>query len=112
MLSCYQPGQASETVIDPGVNINETTYNADPQVRFPIPNERELRRKKVQYEVTASRKILFQGDGSQTRLVTNLPYQPPGLRWKVVQQSYKVSFNQRFRRELRHNRKEQKLHSL
>ena len=86
----FQPGQASETLIDPSVNISETTYNVDPQVRFPILNERELRRKRGHSEVTATRKILSHRDGSQPRAATNLPYQPPGLRWQgsdVITQS-------------------------
>ena len=99
----FQPGQASETLIDPGVNISETTYNVDPEVRFPIPNERELRRKRGHSEVTATRKILSHGDGSQPRAATNMPYQLPGLRWQgsdaITQRQLQSEVQQRIGRQ-------------
>ena len=99
----FQPSQASETLIDPGVNINETTYNVDAEVRFPIPNERELRRKKGHSEVTATRKILSHRDGSQPRAATNLPYQPLGLRWQgsdtITQSQLQSEVQQRIGRQ-------------
>ena len=102
-LIFFQPGQASETLIDPGVNISETTYNVDPQVRFSIPNERELRRKRGHSKVTATRKILSHGNGSQPRAATNLPYQPPRLRWQgsdiITQSQLQSEVQQRIGRQ-------------
>ena len=59
--------------------------NPDPEVRFPIPNERDLRRLSRRCKSTTdegTRKIGFTGDGAEVSQPTNLPFKPPGLQWK------------------------------
>ena len=80
-MSFLQPGQDSEQVISKGVNIREDTNEADPKIRYPIPNERELMRKKATRTVTATRKI-SRNDGSEVSYTTDLLFQPPGLSWR------------------------------
>ena len=82
-----QPGLQSEHVISPSVNISEATFpsaSTDPQTRFPIPNERQIRRQNAPPSGNASRKILFQGDPSKVHFSTDLPFKPPGLQWQGV----------------------------
>ena len=82
-MSFLQPGQDSEQVISKGVNIREDTNEADPQIRYPIPNERELMRKKTTRTMTATREIKRK-DGSEVFYATDLPFQPLGLSWRGV----------------------------
>ena len=80
-MSFLQSRQDLEQVISKGVNIREDINEADPQIRYPIPNERELMRKKATRTVTATRGIRIK-DGSQISYAFNLPFQPPGLSWR------------------------------
>ena len=57
----------------------------DPQIRFPIPSEKELRRSRRMCKSTSaegSRTIRFTGDGAEVTQPTNLPFKPPGLKWQ------------------------------
>ena len=59
--------------------------NQDPKIRFPIPNEREMRQQKRRANSAHShqaRKIAFNGDGAEVRQPKNLPFKPPGLQWQ------------------------------
>ena len=80
-MSFLQSRQDLEQVISKGVNIREDINKADPQIRYPIPNERELMRKKATRTVTVTRKIRRK-DGSKVSYTTDLPFQSPGLSWR------------------------------
>ena len=59
----------------------------DPERRFPIPSENELRQKRRQSQSSINisqptRTIKFTGDGREVTYATNLPFQPPGLNWR------------------------------
>ena len=58
--------------------------------------------------MTATRKILSHRDGSQPRAVTNLPYQPPGLRWQgsdaITQSQLQSEVQQRIGRQQKKNK--------
>ena len=59
----------------------------DPERRFPIPSETELRqnRRQTQSSMNISqptRTIKFTGDGSEVTYATDLPFQAPGLYWR------------------------------
>ncbi|KAK4254492.1 hypothetical protein QN277_009870 [Acacia crassicarpa] len=73
----YNPGLTSEQVIDAGTPI-EFQHNANPQTRFAIPNEKEIRRSTpaTLSSNEGSRKIDF---SSATN--SPMPVQPPGLQW-------------------------------
>ncbi|CAH9057807.1 unnamed protein product [Cuscuta epithymum] len=77
------PGMPSEEVVSEFSH--EVAHDPDVNVRFPIPNEKEIR-SAVQFEkeidVPAYRSISFKGDGAQVQKPTNLPFEPPGLHWK------------------------------
>ena len=66
--------------------MDSTTIDAsDPQTRFPIPNERVLRKSKFSKtptECSSARKINFQGDGAEVRHAGDLPFQAPRLQWQ------------------------------
>ncbi|EEF44004.1 conserved hypothetical protein [Ricinus communis] len=74
-LSNLQLGMQSETVIDEG---SSTTFdNPDAQTKYPIPNERNLSRKKpFKPASNITRDITFHGEGTEVRILTNLPFQP------------------------------------
>ena len=63
-------------------------YNAnhepDPQTRFAIPNERDLRKRIPSKSLSGDsrRKIKFVWDGAEVRLATDLPFNAPGLQWQ------------------------------
>ncbi|KAH6780826.1 TCP-1/cpn60 chaperonin family protein [Perilla frutescens var. hirtella] len=62
------PGMASEVVVSLGENMSQTSMviDVDPQTRYPIPNERELKNKDKRHapcSATVTRKIKFVGDG-------------------------------------------------
>ncbi|XP_057774982.1 uncharacterized protein LOC130993960 [Salvia miltiorrhiza] len=66
------PGMPSERVVSLG-HI-PTQDSSDPQVRYPIPNERGCKRK--------YKEITFTKAGNEERMPSNLPFKPPGLKWK------------------------------
>ena len=69
------------------MNISEATFpsvSTNPQIRFPIPNEREIRRQIAPPSGNASRKILFKCDPSKVHFPTDLPFKPPRLQWQGV----------------------------
>ena len=74
---------ASEVIIDEGHDSSVVTGATDPVIRFPIPNERDLRKAKRSSATFAGdiRSINFTGDGSHVRFATELPFKPPGLQW-------------------------------
>ena len=77
MLSNYQPGQHSERVITSGSH-----HVIDPNTRFAIPNERELKRAKRQAGPSSfTRAISFTVDGTKVTCASNLPFTAPGLQW-------------------------------
>ncbi|KAH6826679.1 Pyridoxal-5'-phosphate-dependent enzyme family protein [Perilla frutescens var. hirtella] len=55
--------------------------NPDPVIRFPIPNERELRKERLvdlRKNSGGARKIAFAADGSHSIIPKDLPFKPPG----------------------------------
>ena len=56
----------------------------DPVIRFPIPNETQMRMKKATSTTSSSvpRKVEYRGAGSEVATPTDLPFSPPGPRWK------------------------------
>ncbi|KAH6767403.1 hypothetical protein C2S52_018386 [Perilla frutescens var. hirtella] len=80
------PGMANEVVVSLGENTSQTSMviDVDPQTRYPIPNERELKNKDKHHapcSASATRKIKFVGDGLEVTPATNLPFKAPGLQW-------------------------------
>ncbi|CAH9104623.1 unnamed protein product [Cuscuta europaea] len=64
---------------------NEVAHDPGVNVRFAIPNEKEIRcaaRVQKEIDVPAYRTISFKGDGAQGKKPTNLPFEAPGLQWK------------------------------
>ncbi|CAH9121926.1 unnamed protein product, partial [Cuscuta epithymum] len=79
--------------INPGMEVeqivskvhNEVGHDPDVNVKFAIPNEKEIRgaaRVEKQIDVPSYRTITFKGDGAQVKKPTNLPFEAPGLQWK------------------------------
>ena len=83
MYLLLQPGQSSERVIDEGnVDVGDESVQ---NWRFDVPCERDIR-KQLHEEKTPSqsvRKIGFHGDGSNVKTASDLPFQPPGLKWNA-----------------------------
>ena len=83
-----QPGLVSERVVLSTHIINASggiNSNPNPHVKFPIPNERELRvAKRRAYSINNSgtRKTAFFGNGFEVRQPSNLPFKPPSLQWQ------------------------------
>ena len=77
----FQPGQYSERVVDEGNGSSAATglIETNLVIRFPIPNERELRKHRSSIASGFSKTINFTGDGSQVTRATDLPYKAPGL---------------------------------
>ncbi|KAH6787656.1 hypothetical protein C2S52_007208 [Perilla frutescens var. hirtella] len=81
------PGMSSETLItqrDP-IASQQLSSNPDPQISYPVPNERLIRqeqRSSILSKSSASRKIAFAATGEQSIMPTNLPFKPPGPTWK------------------------------
>ena len=85
MSSCgSQPGTSTERVIIEGQrNVTDCHVNPDPEMRFPIPKEREIRKSRARPITQAPlRQINFQGDGSQVTMATDFPFQPLGMQWR------------------------------
>ena len=74
-MSDYQPGQHTERVITPG-----SEYVVDPNTRFAIPNERQLRRGKSKTGPSSfTRAISFIGDGTEVTYASNLRFTAPSI---------------------------------
>ncbi|KAH6779221.1 hypothetical protein C2S52_010458 [Perilla frutescens var. hirtella] len=84
------PGMRSEQRIkqrDP-IASQAISTNPDPVIRFSIPNERELRKEilvDLRKNSGGARKIAFAADGSQSIIIKDLPFKPPGVQWKGKQ---------------------------
>lgn len=74
---------SSERVIEEGTSQEYMVHHADVETRMPIPNEREMTRTSNSIPPTApgTRTIKYQGDGSTTLTPSQLPFNPPGLKW-------------------------------
>lgn len=83
----FNPEMSSEIVItqrDP-IASQTLSFNPDPNISFPISNEREIRQEQkpsILAKSSASRKITFAATGTQSILPTNLPFNPPRPKWK------------------------------
>ena len=82
-----QPGLQTERIIltAPATTSAPLKSNIDPEIRFPIPSERELKRaRRMSYSSSNEgiRKIAFLGDGVAVSQPNDLPFKPPGLQWK------------------------------
>ena len=72
----------TEKVITTGSQQQSVAHNTDPNTRFAVPPERELRRSKSQSSMPSfSRTIKFTGDGAEVNHARDLSFQPPGLQW-------------------------------
>ncbi|KAK4268089.1 hypothetical protein QN277_024793 [Acacia crassicarpa] len=78
--SVFNPGLRSEKVIEHGTPA-EFMHTPSPTTKFPIPNEKEIRKSSVAIPSSqdGSRKIQFT---SPSYTDSSLPVKPPGLRWK------------------------------
>lgn len=83
----FNPGTSSEAIITQRDPIASQTLSSNPDAitTFPIPNERELRREHqalILSRSSATRRIAFATTGNQSITPTNLPFNPPGPKWK------------------------------
>ncbi|KAH6768920.1 hypothetical protein C2S51_014256 [Perilla frutescens var. frutescens] len=81
------PGFPSERLVLQNDPIASQALSSDPDVnvRYPIPNEKEIRQTMQSSRVLMSsgnRQIAFTGDGSNSIAPDQLPFKPPGLKWK------------------------------
>ncbi|XP_065867770.1 uncharacterized protein [Euphorbia lathyris] len=78
------PGNTSETLLFDGVEDIEGLHNSDPVVTFPIPNERQLKQKKMKpfKPPIGTRSISFIANDSEVSQPSDLPFQPLKLQWK------------------------------
>ncbi|KAH6812957.1 hypothetical protein C2S51_021975 [Perilla frutescens var. frutescens] len=81
------PGFSSERLVLQNDPIASQALSSDPDVnvRYPIPNEKEIRQTMQSSRVLMSsgnRQIAFTGDGSNSIAPDQLPFKPPGLKWK------------------------------
>ena len=88
-MLCYeiQPGQESERMVysaEYGIGAGPISADIDPEIRFAIPNEKELRQARSKDKACCNkevRKIAFLGDGAEPTFPTELPFKAPGMQW-------------------------------
>ncbi|CAH9144234.1 unnamed protein product, partial [Cuscuta epithymum] len=84
-MQTLNPGMRGEIVISPGSLHLQTPICDDPNVvtRFPIPNEKAIRRKKAKLSTGVQlREIKMSGNGTEVRAPTKLPFQAPGMQFR------------------------------
>ncbi|EEF33095.1 conserved hypothetical protein [Ricinus communis] len=67
------------------MTLNPLPTKPDLEVKYAIPDERELRKEKQASKIsniTGSRKIVFIGDGTKVSFATDMPFKAPGLQWQ------------------------------